>query len=515
MQDRAQQPARDAGEEPAQPPRDADGGTRRGRGAAEGAQPSRDAAEEPAQPGNDAAEQPAFSSLPPSSALTYRAAPFYRPWLDPARYKGATPPPTSFEGVAGDVERQVLGASRLADRLQSRFRPIAFVYAVFKKYSDDEGGRLAAQLTYYTFLSLFPLAVLGFAIINTILADRPDLVLELVHDIVPPEYQEQVINAYTSLPDSGPAFAIALIGLLLTGTGGVFAFYAMVNQVFAVPYRFRFGFGPRYLRVLLVLVIGGIAILVVTVVSAFAANFSRFAAVQRIGVFVLVWLVASALLYFVVSVLNRTRLGFRELGLGAALGGMSMTVFLSLGSLLVGRSISSSSAIYGAFATVVGLFSVLFLVSEAIVFSLEISVVRAWELWPRGLDINLLFPADERAYALLTLMDERMPSQRNGVQFDATGHDDPRRPDPFSLQRRPPGIPLRPYDLQPTDAELAAAGRPDNPPADGTPPDQASPDPTPAAGTSTESGPAETDQRKGQTPAQDDPDSTGTERDPR
>ena len=40
---------------------------------------------------------------------------------------------------------------------------------------------------------------------------------------------------------------------------------------------------------------------------------------------------------------------------------------------------------------------------------------------------------------LLTVMDERMPSQRNGVLFDATGHDDPRRPGPESLHRRPDG----------------------------------------------------------------------------
>ena len=65
--------------------------------------------------------------------------------------------------------------------------------------------------------------------------------------------------------------------------------------------------------------------------------------------------------------------------------------------------------------------------------------MRAWQLWPRGVDINLLFPADERAYALLTLMDERMPSQRNGVAFDATGHDDPRRADLATLMRRPVG----------------------------------------------------------------------------
>jgi len=62
-------------------------------------------------------------------------------------------------------------------------------------------------------------------------------------------------------------------------------------------------------------------------------------------------------------------------------------------------------------------------------------------------DINLLFPADERAYALLTLMDERMPSQRNGVAFDATGHDDERRAALTSLMRRPDGVPVHPYEM--------------------------------------------------------------------
>ena len=76
----------------------------------------------------------------------------------------------------------------------------------------------------------------------------------------------------------------------------------------------------------------------------------------------------------------------------------------------------------------------------------EASVVGAWQLWPRGIDIHLLYPADERAYALLTFMDERMPSQRNDVRFDATGHDDPRRTPRQTLDRRQPGIPRTPFD---------------------------------------------------------------------
>ena len=72
---------------------------------------------------------------------------------------------------------------------------------------------------------------------------------------------------------------------------------------------------------------------------------------------------------------------------------------------------------------------------------------------------NLLFPADERAFALLTLMDERMPSQRNGLMFDASGHDDPRRTDLNSLMRRPQGVPRTPYEAGQAPAPPVDPGR--------------------------------------------------------
>jgi len=90
-----------------------------------------------------------------------------------------------------------------------------------------------------------------------------------------------------------------------------------------------------------------------------------------------------------------------------------------------------------------------------LVFAYEASVVWAWRLWPRGVDINNLFPADERAYTLLSLMDERMPSQRNGIYFDATGHEDERRPDLEALMRRPEGVPMTPYDTTQPNSETA------------------------------------------------------------
>jgi membrane protein len=386
-----------------------------------------------------------------------RPEPFYEPWADPHRPWQVTPSPTSHSGVALEVERRVLGVSRFVDRAQSRLPPIAFGYAVFKKYADDEGSRLAALLAYYTFLSLFPLAIGGFAFLNTMLRDRPDLVLEVVRDIVPAEYEQQIINAYEALPDSGAGLAIAIVGLLLSGTAGVFSLYAMINQVFCVPYRFRFGFGPRYIRVFLLVFLMGVGTLVVVVGSAVVANVGHIAAIQRIGGFVLIWIVAASLLYIAPNVLARRPLSVVEVAPGAALGGLAITALVSLSSVILGRFITTSSAVYGAFATVVGIFSALFLVSNALVFCYEIGVVAAWRLWPRGVDIQLLFPADERAYALLTLMDERMPSQRNGLMFDATGHEDPRRTDLGTVMRRPPGVPRTPYQASEA-AERDGAG---------------------------------------------------------
>ena len=156
--------------------------------------------------------------------------------------------------------------------------------------------------------------------------------------------------------------------------------------------------------------------------------------------------VAFSLLFIAPKILSRRPIAKGEVMLGAIVGAVALVTITNLAGLITARFLNNSSAVYGAMTTVVAFISVLFLSSNAVVFSYEMSVVWAWQLWPRGLDINTLFPADERAYGLLSPMDERMPSQRNGVYFDATGHDDPRRTDLESLMRRPEGVAHSPYD---------------------------------------------------------------------
>jgi uncharacterized BrkB/YihY/UPF0761 family membrane protein len=43
------------------------------------------------------------------------------------------------------------------DRFQQRRRWLGFPLAVLQKYGDDQGGYLAATITYYGFFAIFPL----------------------------------------------------------------------------------------------------------------------------------------------------------------------------------------------------------------------------------------------------------------------------------------------------------------------------------------------------------------------
>src|SRR5512140_3345012 len=155
-----------------------------------------------------------------------------------------------------------------ADAVQRRHGLFGFPYAVMKKYGDDDGGREAALITYYGFLSIFPLLLLGVAILSRVLAANPDLRRQLIDATVPEALQSTVEHSAATLPTSTVPFVAGLIGLLFSGTGVVFSAYQTLNHVAAVPRSVRASFFPRYIRVfvmLAALLLGALAVGALTV----------------------------------------------------------------------------------------------------------------------------------------------------------------------------------------------------------------------------------------------------------
>ena len=110
------------------------------------------------------AGHPARRVLPLASAITRRDAVTVRPVMPGmvTCQAGAGQAGLMSDGLSGLVNRIIAWA----DRLQRRHGVLGFPYAVVKKYGDDEGGRQAALITYYGFLSIFPLLLLGVAVLS-------------------------------------------------------------------------------------------------------------------------------------------------------------------------------------------------------------------------------------------------------------------------------------------------------------------------------------------------------------
>ena len=74
-----------------------------------------------------------------------------------------------------DPEGAVMGVIARLDRYQRRHRWVGLPLAVLYKYVDDQGGYLAALITYYGFLSVFPLLLLLSSVLGFVLQEHPHL----------------------------------------------------------------------------------------------------------------------------------------------------------------------------------------------------------------------------------------------------------------------------------------------------------------------------------------------------
>ena len=314
----------------------------------------------------------------------------------------------SLKGLSARVNRVIAWA----DRLQRRHGVLGFPYAVVKKYGDDAGGREAALITYYGFLSIFPLLLLGVAVLSLVLASHPDLRERLIAAVVPQVLRSTVEHSLATLPTSTIPLVAGLIGLLFSGTGVVFSVYQTLNHVAAVPHRCRAGFVSRYVRVLVMLVtllLGGLAVGALTVV---ATALPGQPGVQRAAAALGSALVVFAVLLLAARLLLVRPAPVRALWPGALLGAAVVTVLLNVGAPLLARLVTKAGPVYGSFATVAGMFALLYLIGQALVYAAEVAAVRYARLWPRAVDLNRPTVADARALALLAREQERIPAAR-------------------------------------------------------------------------------------------------------
>ena len=131
------------------------------------------------------------------------------------------------------------------DQRQQGSRRIGFLAAVVKKFGDDQAGQLAALISYYGFVSLFPLMLVFVTILGFVLEDNPHEREKILNGVLGqfPIISDQL--KFHSLTGSAPALAIGLAFALLAGLGIMNASQSAFNRIWNVPLQAASRAGSR------------------------------------------------------------------------------------------------------------------------------------------------------------------------------------------------------------------------------------------------------------------------------
>src|SRR3954449_12093981 len=155
------------------------------------------------------------------------------------------------------------------DDFQRRHRLLGFPLGVVYKFFDDQGGYLAAVITYYAFIAIFPILLIASSVLGFVLQGHPDLQREILSTALA---QFPIVGDQLGRPEGIQGSASAVIVGSLAALYGIIglgqAAHNAINVVWAIPRNSRLNPVVSRLRGLAWLVLAGIALLLVAVLSS-------------------------------------------------------------------------------------------------------------------------------------------------------------------------------------------------------------------------------------------------------
>ena len=317
------------------------------------------------------------------------------------------------------------------DDFQQAHPWLGFPIAVIYKYADDQGGYLAALITYYGFLSVFPLLLLLSSVLGFVFQAYPNVQQEILESAL---RQFPVIGDKLKGPEgltgSTAAVVVGLLGSLYGALGIAQATQNAMNIMWAVPRNRRPNPVTSRLRSLLLLATGGLTFLLTASLSGlgttgFVLIRNGHDLVQTVITLVSIGLTAA---YFVFLFrLSTTRaLSISDVLPGALAAAALWQLLQTFGVAYVGSVVRNADATNGVFAVVLGLIAWIYLATVSLLFCVQVNVVHVRRLYPRTLltpftdDVDLT-DADQRAYRSYARAQRTKDFESVDVSFDNEG----------------------------------------------------------------------------------------------
>ncbi|HVV25546.1 MAG TPA: YihY/virulence factor BrkB family protein [Candidatus Saccharimonadales bacterium] len=280
---------------------------------------------------------------------------------------------------------------------QQRHPLPGFIFAVIKKYGDDEAGRQAALLTYYAFLSLFPLILVLTTLTELIPVSHTAIQNSIIKGTTNyfPVLGNQLSTHIHTLHKSGFALAIGLLFTFYGARGVADAFQRSIQDLWEVPRSRRAGFPQSMLKSLNIILITGVGFVIASVSIGWASTANQGWLVRALTMLInlLVWYVLFILL---ITISLPRRVPSSETRAAAITAAVGLVIVQTLGGYLLRRELKNLDALYSYFALALGLLFWIYLQVQVLFYALEIAAVKSQALWPRSLTGKKLTAADRR-----------------------------------------------------------------------------------------------------------------------
>jgi YihY family inner membrane protein len=302
------------------------------------------------------------------------------------------------------ADKKPEGVDRLTgwlDSFQRRHCFIAFPYAVVKKYGDDEAGNRGALITYYGFLSIFPLLLVLTTILHIILRSEGELRERIMSSLDQyfPAFGNQLQSNINTFNKAGLALAVGIAVTLYGARGGAETFRKALNHIWEIPRQQRGGFPVTLVRSFSMIFVTGLGLIMATILSSFATSLGHSPAFSILAVVISTFILFLMFLILFNLAISTSKISYRDFLVGAILAAVGIQILQTFGGFIITNQLKDLRSLYGAFALVLGTLFWIYLQVQVILYAVEVDTVRRLKLWPRSLSGSLT-EADKRAYKL-------------------------------------------------------------------------------------------------------------------
>ncbi|MCU1621687.1 MAG: ribonuclease [Frankiales bacterium] len=256
---------------------------------------------------------------------------------------------------------------------------------MYQRYQADTGDRLAAAVTFYWFLSLFPILLIAVYFTRLTLGD--DAGRQVTTGLGPYLGQPTAKAIAKVVQDSaGKAGLIGLVGTLLSGLGWIEALRAAIRTV----WHESVAAGNIVTRKIadVIALVGLFAVIAASVVVSGAATAATTNVLGFLGMsaslgaetvtfvvsYALGALIDVAIFLYLFVGLAKVSTPLPRVLRGAVFGAVGFEVLKFAGAFYIGRTTTKGEATYGTFAAVVGLLLFLNLVSRLVLYTAAFTV---------------------------------------------------------------------------------------------------------------------------------------------